>query len=162
MPEEDELLSSEKWKPAGIFCDDHRKVKDIDHSSLQEGGVAPFRRKQLGYFVGLAIEHHAIKGSVDQITGGPGKYECEAENESCGNLFLPEFCEVPPQAKDGRKAKDAEQVFAEAIAEFNAKGHPVVFDEMEDEPVFKNDNLFTHPEVGLDIDFECLIGNQYQ
>jgi hypothetical protein len=108
------------------------------------------------------VEDQSVKGAVDQVTGSPGQYQRKAGNQSKRHVLLPEFGEVPNQGAYGRHPEDAKEIFANTVAKFHSEGHPVVFDKMDDEPVFGDDDLFAQHKMGFDKDLQYLVDQQYQ
>ena len=70
-----------------------------------------------------------------------------------GTSFFSSLLQVPAQKDNGDKAEDTQEIFADVISKFDAKGHSVVLNEMEDKPIFENDNFASGSQMGFDPDF---------
>lgn len=159
--EEHEIITAFERHPFRQVAFIDREIQHIHHAAVQEAAIAAARRQELRYFVSHAVvEDQAIEHTVDQVAGGASQYQRTAYQQAGAILFMYQLLHIKETRYHGHEPEERKEDLSEVASEFQAIGHPFVFNEMYAEPVRENNVFLLHEHVGLDPELQHLVNCQ--
>ena len=161
--EEDEMpvgTEEELRQPRGVFSRhvNNREIEHVDHAPVQPAGITTaVGEHSCDLRIGALAEDAPIEHAVDDVAHGSRRDEGDAKQHAKLGLFLRQSHQHPEQSHDGHNAEQAERQLQETAATHPAKGHAVVLDEQQNEPMPDDRNLLTERHTRLDPDLEDLV-----
>ena len=161
--EEDEMPVGTEEKlgqPGGVFSRhvDDGEIQHVDHTPMQPAGITTTVGEQgRDLRIGALAEDAPIEHAVNDVAHGTRRDEGDAEQHAKLGLLFRQTYQNQEQGHDGHNAEQAERQLQETAATHPAKGHAVVLDEQQIEPMPDDRDLLTERHTRFDPDLEDLV-----
>ena len=152
-------MSAKAGNPAGP-CPE-REIEHIHNLSLHKRSVWT---KSSNCSVRGLTEDEAVAKAVYNVAKSSGSNEREPHKDSHGHFrgTLKELWDPPAERPKQHNAEDCKDILPYYAAERHAKGHALVLNKHQLEPVAQHRNAFSKGHVGLDQDFYDLVYDHKQ
>jgi len=153
----------EVGQPSGILAGyvDDGEIEHIHHAPMQPAGITTAigeECRDLG--VGAFAENPPIKHAVNDVAHRACRDEGDAEQYPEFGVFLRQSDQNPKQRDDGHNPENAQSELQEAATAEPAKGHAVVLNKQQPEPVPDDRNILAKGHVCLHPNLENLVEEQ--
>ena len=135
-----------------------REIEHIDHSSVQERGVAPSLGEKRGDLIMAVTENQSVEKTVEDVPDGSAENQGEGEHDPKRCVLSYQFQNVPPDGSDSGDSEQAQYRLSPlAVAQFHTESHSVVFDKQDFEPIAEDAEFFSEHHVGFNPHLDGLV-----